>query len=246
MESDSMNFGIIYLINILSGMVILVVFKKIILSDFINNKVKLYFLRDNLGELFISSGKQSLAIEIKDGKIVNFNEYGLFIIDGFLIPLEIIIISWPFIYYFPNNLIGYCLLNYIFIVWYQIAILFIRFKIDKSHIIINEKFPYLNNYITFPITFNRLTIINIGVYVFMAITTKLQWVYLILLVLIIKFHLFIFIDKIDKIFNCNSLKTSNLKKIRSLEKVIFCLSISAFLMYIWYFPNSIELLLNFI
>lgn len=99
-------------------------------------KVKVYFLKD-FDELKLDSIVVLTSVYKKEGKAVVFNEYGAFILEIILIII-IILWSWPLIYYLPNNIFGYYVLNTVFIMSYQFIIVFARFKRNQSHNILNE------------------------------------------------------------------------------------------------------------
>jgi len=200
-----MNVMSIFLINlVICGFVFYFVQKKIYFLDIFNRGTKCYYLKP-IDEIELTSFQKRL-VDIRDGKYVLYNERYKFIEYAIVMPCLFLATTWPFIYYIPNNIFGWCVLNVILIEWYEAIVIYLRMKFNKSLTLLDENFPYNLNYTAFAFQFNRLNIVLIAMCVYSIIASNTLLAKVILIVLVVKMHVYIFMDKIDGYFGWNILE----------------------------------------
>lgn len=214
-----MNITTIFLINLFVVSIICSILKKkVIYSEFVNEWHKCYFWKDK-NEVYLNSTNSHL-VEHKNGKIRLNTEWGIFLDYGIFYPLFLFSTFWPLLYYIPYNKVSWCFLNVIIIYYYQLALVYYRFKRNNVEPI-DENFPYPISHTIYTFNLNKTTIILIALYVFVVVSTTSFLARIILLFLIIKMHIFVFIDKIDEKIKWELLKYDNIDLVSSTEWLIF-------------------------
>ncbi len=215
-----MNAGVVIFSNlIVCAIVYYFVSKRIYLSDFFNRETKCYFLKP-VEERELTPFQKRI-VEIRDGNYVIYNERFKLIEYGIVMPFVFLGMSWPFIYYMPNNIFGWCCLNVILIEWYEAIVVYLRMKFNKSLTLLDENFPYDLNYTSFALQFNRFAIVLIAMCVYSIIASNTLLAKVILIVLVVKMHVYIFMDKIDGYFGWNVLEPKKIKMLTNFEAIFF-------------------------
>lgn len=223
----NMNFGVVFFSNLfVISIIVEIVFKKLILSDFLNSKIKCYFLKDkNMVELIQSEFEIAKFTGFFGERVGNnyvfYNEYEKFIEKGIMVPLLILAITWPFIYFMPNHVIGWSMLTVIPLEYYQVLVVYLKMKYDKSLEILDESFPYTLNYTMLIFNLNQLNILFIVLSVFVVLATNSWYSIGVLIFCILKFHLSLFIDKICALFGWNILEQNNLRRLNEIIRLTF-------------------------
>lgn len=207
-----MNFMIFEILNIIIlGIVIIFTFYRVMHSDFVNRKQKCYFWKDV--EKMRPYRGLFTPLKVKDGKGRIYNEKARFIELGIFLPVISFLALWPFYVFLPNNfltlLLIFCFGTCIILNWYQLLIVYLRLRRNKSFKLLDENWPYNLNYTMLPLNFNRFHIINVSFYIFLVFLFNSMLAKSILVILLIIIHINMFMDKFDEFFGWNILKNEN-------------------------------------
>ena len=229
-----MKFIVLFLSNlIISGLIINFLYKKFALSDFFNRDTKCYFLkeRDELDELGFKAS-ELIYQDKKDDKYVIYNERFKFFELGLVMPFTFLIVDWPLLYYLPNNILGWCMIIFILVIYYNFLVVYLRFKLNHRKLLDENATCYITPTL-FPLVFNIVPIFSIGFFVFGFWATHSKLALIVLVCLFIKLHLYIYVDKIEDITGWNILTNDNLRKIGNFEYYLFFI-LFGILVYIWH------------
>ena len=225
-----MNFSIIFLGNLLLCSIILAIFDvypKILTSNFFNHDTKCFYVKDVEKNDLPKIIKNEARVN-DEGGILLLNEKGKFVKSLLIVPVHLLLLLWPFLLFFPENIITWCFVNIIFILFYNNMLIFIRFRMNKNRILIDKDYPYYISYTLYSLNFNRVTAVFIAFYVFASIISNSMIAYVILFLLIVKLHLSIFIDKIDAYFGWNILEKNKLDNLSVLAYSISMILLAIF------------------
>ncbi|MBR3213800.1 MAG: hypothetical protein IKF79_04700 [Methanosphaera sp.] len=241
-------FGNLIIIFILSVLIYDKIYKLSIFNR--NNKcyfiVSLDYLKECANNLSENDKKNKLII-IKNngvkmlnrfyhvdkmGNITILNEKGRLIEQGIVIPLYLLLLTWPVLVIFHNNVMFLVVVTTLLLWIYNSIMIYLRYKFDQTIDLMNSKYPYKHSYITYMIFFNRLFLIESSFILLPVFATDNIYAVILLIYILFRLNYHIFIDKIDKYFNLNLLdkRKMDLKIYIQYILVMFTLSAMAFLM----------------
>jgi len=215
---NKMNLLILFILNTIFWCVIFIIFdifNRIPLSNFFNKNTKCYYYKKINKKEVPNILRNDIKINA-NGESRLYNERGKFIIMGIVTPIYLLLLMWPLFYKIPNMLATWCIFNSIIILLYSVIFVFIRFKINKTQLI-DENYTHYISYTLFSLKYNIANVVKITFYVLGVLMSGSIIPKIILAILIVHLHAYIFIDKIDSIFNLNILEKNKLDKIGYME-----------------------------
>jgi hypothetical protein len=156
-----------------------------------------------------------------DGNIIILNHKGRLIEQGIIIPIFCIICCSPvIIYLIPMRNIMLLVILFTYVVWfYKNIMTYLKMKFSKIDDL-DENTCYKHNYITYIMYYNRLFLIEALFVLFGYLPSRANILLIVLLIILIRMHLTLFIDKIDKWLPWNVLEKHNMDTKNSIEYAI--------------------------
>ncbi|MBE6488966.1 MAG: hypothetical protein E7Z86_09670 [Methanosphaera stadtmanae] len=154
----------------------------------------------------------------KDGNLILLNHKGRLIEKGILLPIFIIILFLPMII-FLIQMRNVLLFEFIFVegfMLYSIFIIYLKTKFSKIKDY-DEDTCYKHTYITYMMHYNKVFIISVAFVLFGYLPTRANILLIVLLIILIRVHLNLFIDKIDKWLPWNVLEIHNTDRRNKIE-----------------------------
>jgi len=230
---------IITIINaLLWGIVEICFYSRIFKMKIFNLKDKCYILvsedklrllkekliEENIDEDYINFNGKNIRLlyenyKIQDDRnIIFLNHKGRLIEKGIILPISLIIMFLPLIIFLiqTRNIMFF---EFIFleIFWlYSIFIIYLKMKFSKIKDL-DEDTCYKHTYITYMMHYNKVFIISVAFVLFGYLPTRANILLIVLLIIFIRMHLNLFIDKIDKWLPWNVLEKHNTDRRNKIE-----------------------------
>lgn len=173
----------------------------------------------------------------KDNTIILPNIRGRLIEQGIIIPIYLIICSLPLIIHLiPMRNIMLLVLLFTYVVWfYNNFFMYLKMKLSKIEDL-NENNFYKHNYITYIIHYNKVFVIDAALAIFGYLPTHANITLIIIIIVLIRMHLNLFIDKIDKILPWDVLEKRNMDIRNQIDYIFSLLILSVTMACLSYYP----------